>query len=299
MKNELPRREFLKSTAIISGAFASHIIWPFKKVFAETSKPDIAVAKCNKVPKTTRAAIDALGGIKQFVNKGDRVVLLPNPQGRQTGTSTSAEVIAETITMCLEAGAAEVAICSIHGPGRWQHTGVIEATKKAGGIMVYPNSEKDWVRVEIPKGKLLKKTKIIKRAFENDVLINMPIAKHHRSTRFTCNLKNLMGFNDDNNWFHQGEEHLQQSIVDLASIFSPDLNIVDAHTILIENGPFGPGATSSPKRIYAGIDMVAVDALCCGLINLEPRDVGHILGAYKLGLGQIDLSKLTVKELQV
>lgn len=298
MKTELSRRDFIKSSTVIGGALSSKLVWPTVKLTAETQNTDIVIAKGENPDKLARAAVDKLGGMKRFVSNGDKVVLLPNPQGRQIGTSTNPHIVAETIKMCLDAGAAEVSVCSIHGPGRWQNTGVIDATKQAGVKMFYPGSDKDWIKVDIPKGKLLKKTTIIKRAIENDVFINMPIAKHHRSARFTCNLKNLMGFNENNSWFHQGQEHLQQSIIDLASIFSPKLCIVDAFTILTENGPFGPGATASPKKVFAGTDMVAMDALCCGLIDINPQNVAHILGAHKLGLGQIELSKLIISNIE-
>lgn len=297
-QDRLTRRSFLKSSAILGAAIATQSFNSTQRLFAQKAKSDIAVAKGEAMDKTVRAALTELGGMKKFVSKGDRVVLLPNPQGSVRGTNTHPEIIAETIKLCLDAGATEVAVCSVHGPGRWRRTGVIEATQQAGGKMIYPDSDKDWIEVDIPKGKLLKKTNVIKRAIEKDVIINMPIAKHHNSARFTCTLKNLMGFNDNNGRFHQGEAHLHQCIVDLASIFSIDLCIVDATTILIQNGPFGPGKTASPQKVYAGTDMVAIDALCCGLIDIKPQDVGHISGAHKLGLGEIDLSKLRIKEVK-
>ena len=298
MKVTLSRRTFIKNSALAGGAIAASNQFHLQNVLAKDPIPDIAVAKGENARKNTQMALESLGGMKNFVHKGDRVVLLPNPQGRQPGTYTNPDVVAETIKMCFEAGAKEVAVCSVHGPGRWQASGIIKATETAGGIMIYPQSDKDWVNMDIPKGKIIKKTKIIKKAVENDVLINMPIAKQHNSTRFTCNLKNLMGFNDDNQSFHKGEEHLQQCIVDLASIFNPDLCIVDANTILLENGPFGPGNTSSPQSVYVGTDMVALDALCCDLIKQNPMEVGHINGAYKLSLGEMNMKKLNIKNVQ-
>jgi uncharacterized protein (DUF362 family) len=127
----------------------------------------------------------------------------------------------------------------------------------------------------------------------------MPIVKQHDSTRITCTLKNLMGFNADNRSFHQGAAHLHQCIVDLASLFRPNLLIVDANTVLAENGPFGPGKVITPKRVVAGTDMVAVDAFCCGLLHISPQEVPHIVDSHELGLGEIDLSGLSVQELKI
>jgi uncharacterized protein (DUF362 family) len=288
MDHELKRRYFLKTAAIASGALTLVPGWA-----AEKSR--IAVAQGDDPVANLDAVIEGMGGMEQFVKDGDRVVLLPNPQGRGAGTSTKAELVAGVVTRCLKAGARDVSVCSIHDAARWNPTGIIEAVERAGGKMVYPQSAGDWMEVKVVKGKILKKARIIRRALENDVLINMPIAKQHDSARFTCTLKNLMGFNQDNTSFHNGSAHLQRCIVDLASVFAPDLCIVDASTILIENGPFGPGKTESPNKVFAGTDMVAIDALCCGLIDLAPQDIPHIMDAHRIGLGSIDLSRVRIK----
>lgn len=297
MKININRRKFIQNSVLMSSAFAvSNLFSDINP--KDKSIADISAASSNDPAKNTRAAIKALGGMEKFVSNGDRVVLLPNPQGRQKGTSTNPAVVGETVKMCYEAGAAKVTVCSIHVKSRWRATGIIEAVEKSGGEMFYPSVDKDWANVNVPAGKILKKTRVIKFALENDVFINMPIAKQHGSARFTCNIKNLMGVNDRDNEFHQGSEHLQQCITDLSSLFNPTLCIVDANTILIENGPFGPGNTASPNQVFAGTDMVALDALCCGLISLDPKTVPHIVGAYKLGKGEIDLSKKVIRELK-
>lgn len=297
MNLNMSRREFIQTSAFL-GSFAS-----VPKLFSQPNpkddlQVDISVISGKDPARNARTAIETLGGMKKYVHRGDRVVLLPNPQGRQKGTSTDPSVVGETVKMCYEAGAAKVTVCSIHGKGRWVRTGIVEAVETAGGEMFYPGGEKDWARVSVPAGKILKQTRVIKMALENDVFIDMPIAKQHRSARFTCNLKNLMGINDRDDEFHQGSEHLQQCITDLSSLFNPTLCIVDANTILVENGPFGPGNTKSPNKVFAGKDMVALDALCCSLISLDPNTVPHIVGAHKLGKGEIDLSKKIIRELK-
>ncbi|NOY60186.1 MAG: DUF362 domain-containing protein [Calditrichaeota bacterium] len=295
MSLNVSRRKFIQNSIFLGSSVAAQNLFSSPNL-PNNAAVDITAASGNIPAKNARAAVNALGGMKKFVSKGDRVVLLPNPQGRQKGTSTNPHVVGETVKMCYEAGAGKVTVCSIHGIDQWKATGIIQAVKKAGGEMFYPSAEKDWADVSLPAGKILKKTRVIKWALENDVLINIPIAKQHSSARFTCNLKNLMGFNDRDKEFHQGSEHLHRCITDLSTLFNPTLCIVDANTILIENGPFGPGDTASPNKVFAGTDMVAVDALCCGLISLDPETVPHILWASQAGVGEIDLSKKVIRE---
>lgn len=299
MKNKLDRRKFLKGSAAIFGALAGERLFSLDSLPSAPERADIVVVKGDNPQKMVQEAIKLLGGMGFFVHRGDKVVILPNPQGGRPGVSTNAEMVAEVVRQCQEAGAAHTTVASIHGSGRWFATGIIEAVKKASGDIFYPRLKQDWVEVSLPKGKILKKAVIIRKAIENDVLINMPIVKQHDSSRITCNLKNLMGFNSNNTAFHQGTAYLHQCIVDLASFFSPKLSVVDANTILVENGPFGPGKVISPKKVIAGADMVAVDSFCCGLIGLKSNDVEHILGAHRVGLGKIDLTRLKIKEGQI
>lgn len=255
----------------------------------------MALAEGERPSVQAREAIRLLGGMERFVRRGDRVVVLPNPQGRTPGTSTSAEMVGEVIRLCKKAGAASVTVSSCHGPGRWHFTGIVERVEQAGGTMKYPDSSKDWAAVAVPKGRARKRITILRDALESDLLINMPIFKHHEATRITGALKNLMGFNSDSGSFHQGERYLHQAIVDLASIIPPHLIVLDATTILIENGPFGPGRVIHPHRVYAGTDPVAIDALCCGLLRVPPAEVYHVQLAQLSGLGQIPPSEKDIK----
>jgi uncharacterized protein (DUF362 family) len=70
-------------------------------------------------------------------------------------------------------------------------------------------------------------------------------------------------------------------------------------TILAERGPFGPGKVIRPKKVYAGKDMVGLDALCCNLLQVNPREVLHIRLAHESGLGQMNPSAGAIKHLRL
>ena len=287
MKKNIDRREFLRSSALVVGGLAGSLYLPEHGYSAASKGKEIAVVEGQNPPGQVRAAIDQLGGIGKFVRKQDQVVLLPNPQGRTPGASTNPDIVAEVVRLCLGAGAATVTVSSCHGPGRWSPTRVIERVEKAGGRMKYPDAAKDWITVKVPNGRARKELTIVRDALENDVLINLPVFKQHESTGVTGTLKNLMGFNSDSTSFHQGQTYLHQAIVDLASIIPPHLCIVDATTILTENGPFGPGRVAHPKKVFAGTDRVALDSLCCELLKVNPQEVLHIRLAHESGLGKM------------
>jgi len=299
MAPQFNRRGFLKRSAALAGALASGQLLSPISLSAQAKDADISVVNGDDPGAMVREALELLGGIERFVKRGDAVALLPNPQGGRPGVSTNAGMVAETIKLCLEAGAAQVTVASIHQPKRWFDAGIIDEVEKAGGKIHYPSTDEDWVQIPVPKGRILEEVPVIRKALENDALINMPIAKQHDSAQMTCTLKNLMGFHANNRSFHQGAAHLHQCIVDLATLFSPKLLIVDANTVLAENGPFGPGKLISPNKVIAGTDMVAVDAFCCGIFQLKPTQVAHITGAHDVGLGEIDASRLAFREARI
>ena len=87
--------------------------------------------------------------------------------------------------------------------------------------------------------------------------------------------------------------------MDLASVFSPALCLVDATTILTQGGPFGPGRVIHPNKVYAGKDGVALDAICCGLLGVKPGEVLHIKLAHESGMGQMNLAAEEIKQVRL
>lgn len=294
----IERREFLRKIALLAGVMGGGALLPASGKAAD-QEIGIAIVEGENPKAQVQEAIRLLGGIERFVRRGDQVVLLPNPQGIGRGVTTNPDMVAETIRLCLMAGASSVNVASCHGKDRWLGTGIIEKVEASGGRMKYPDSDRDWATIRIPNAQVRKEVKVIRDALQADVFINMPIFKQHNYTRVTGCIKNLMGTNHDNWGFHKGDIYLHQAIVDLASVFSPVLCLVDATTILTQGGPFGPGRVIHPNRVYAGKDMVALDALCCGLLGVKPQQVLHIQLAHELGLGQMNPAVGTIKPLRL
>jgi uncharacterized protein (DUF362 family) len=163
--------------------------------------------------------------------------------------------------------------------------------------------------VKIPNGKALKEARIMREFYKNDVFINMPITKDHAGNKFTGTMKNYMGLNyrTNNRTFHKEGwrtvasdiEFLDLCIADLNTIIKPTLNIVDATELIITNGPMGPGKVIKPQKVVAGLDRVAVDSYCCTLWGLKAEDIYMIKAGFAHGLGQMDLSKVKIKEVTV
>jgi uncharacterized protein (DUF362 family) len=271
---------------------------------------DIAVTVGTDYYQNTVKAVELLGGIKKFVPKNAKVALLPNVQRWHPGTFTKPEMVRAVVKMCKEAGAEEINCLSWLGKNNWEATGLAEVLKEEGAnLNLIPSEEAYFTPKKIPSGKALQEAQIMKEFYNNDVFINMPITKDHAGNKFTGTLKNYMGLNYrvNNRTFHKEGwrevqsdiEFLDQCIADLNTIIKPTLNIVDATEFIITNGPMGPGKVIKPQKVVAGVDRVAVDSYCCTLWGLKAEDIFMIKAGYKHGLGQMDLSKVALKEVRV
>lgn len=316
MGEKIGRRDFFKKSArfgfsaAFGGAFISHLMGNSSDTFAGEGI-DIAVVTGNDFFKNTGKAIDLIGGIKRFVPKNSKVGLLANVQSRYPGTYTKSEIVKAVIRLCKEAGAKEINCLSLLPRKNWEAVGLDKVIEEEGAhlVLVDRNDESLFSTVPISNAKALKEARIMKEFYSNDVFIDMPITKDHAGNKFTGTMKNLMGLNSrkSNRSFHKegwktdinAIKHLDQCIADLNTVIQPNLCVVDATELITTNGPFGPGELIKPHKIIAGTDRVAIDAYCTILLDMEPKDIIMINEGYKHKLGEIDLTKVRIKEIKI
>jgi uncharacterized protein (DUF362 family) len=299
-----------RRTFLAGGAAAALFAEPAWKVLSRTfqNRPDLVVVHGPDAAVNTKLALAAVGGLGGIVSQGQVVHLLPNAQGSHPGTSTGPAIVKAVVELCKENGAGQVNWLSWLPERVWERNSLVKNQEETGAALLHSNSEDEslWESFEIPNGVALKKVRIMKTLFGGDLFFNMPIVKDHIGSRFTGALKNYMGSSHplDNRPFHptfEGEDviHMEQCIADLnLAVRKPDLIIMDAMEILATNGPFGPGEIAKPQKVIVGFDRVAVDAYGATVLGLDPNEVTMIKKAHEHGLGEIDLSKLEIQEIE-
>jgi len=132
---------------------------------------------------------------------------------------------------------------------------------------------------------------------ESDLVINVPIAKHHGSSKATLCMKNYMGVVDKRQTFHQD---LPTCIADITRFMKPRLCVLDAMRVLMAHGPRGGDLKDVRVRatVAAGVDIVALDAFGAELLDMKPADVGSIVKGEEFGLGRMDYRSLAPREMQ-
>ena len=305
-KQPITRRESLQKLLKLSGCLAltGAVNWPGQSTFsAWAASPNdkfmvegIGQTDGYDVKALTRKTFEAAGGIQKFISKGDIVVLKPNiswARRPDLAATTHPEVMEAVVELCQEAGAKKVRIAdnTIHDARRcFAITGAGMVAKKTGADLIFPRST--LMREMKLQGNRLDIWPVFVPLIEADKLINLPVAKHHSLSTLTLGMKNWIGGVDGSRWsLHQD---INQSIVDLAHFFKPDLTLIDAIRIMIRNGPSG-GSTADVQvknTLILSNDPVAGDAKAALLFGRKPKDIGFIRLAQKQGLGSYDFQNL-------
>jgi uncharacterized protein (DUF362 family) len=299
---DITRRGFLGGTIVLAASLKGGY------AFARGKGADIVDVSGNNADKMVAAALAGLGGIKEFVGRGDYVVIKANggfANPAKWATTTNPEVLTAIAKACLAAKAKQVIVVEhslSKGRNPLERCG-INAAMKAIKVPVKELNESalHYRKVKIKRGVELKETEVAKAVLSADVLINVPVAKQHEDTGISFGTKNVMGLIRHRRPFHT-TLNIHQAVADLAHAIKPDLTIIDATRVLLSNGPAGPGKTQALGRIVAGRNVISTDVYGLRLAQfggrkMSPADAPHLAKAGKAGLGELNLSKLSLKKL--
>jgi uncharacterized protein (DUF362 family) len=300
----MDRREFLKLAALTGAGLTMPAGLNLLAGAAEAAAgPDLVVAHGASPGKIVEAAINAMGGMKKFVSRGDVVVIKPNIGWDRTpeqAGNTNPEVVAAVVRLCFEAGAKKVRVFDrpVNDPRRcYIQSGIAPAAGALGANVDFVDDRK-FKDMDI-KGEALKSWPLYTELFEADKVINIPIAKHHGSAKLTMSMKNWMGVMGGSR--RQIHQKLDESLVDLSMKIKPTLTILDAVRILTANGPQG-GSLDDVKKldtVIVGVDQVAIDSYGATLFGMKGSDLGYVRLGHARGMGQMDLNKVKIRKISV
>ena len=268
--------------------------------------PELVVARGENPDEMIRQAMKALGGMEKFVKKGAEVIVKPNMcvgyRSYEYAATTNPWLVGGIVKLCLEAGAKRVRVMDFPFDGTQQQaysqSGVEKEVKAAGGMMEYMAAFK-YTKVKLQNALELKESEIYDDFLKpENVIINVPIAKHHAAARLTLGMKNFMGVIVDRDVLHH---NLGQRIADLNTKIKPTLTVMDGMRILMARGPQG-GSLNDVKKlntIAVSKDIVAVDSYATQWFNLKPDDIDYIAAGAKMGLGKSDLKSVRIEEISV
>ncbi len=271
----------------------------------EVPPPDLVVVRNGEPEELVRAALEAIGGMERFVFQGADVIIKPNIcvdfRTYEWGATTNPWVVGALVKLAFEAGAARVRVMDQtwkrNMTKSYQKSGIQEQVEAAGGEMEWMPLEK-FIPTPAPQGVELTSFDVYDEVLKTDVLINVPVAKHHMNAKLTLAMKNLMGVIGDRPVIHK---NFAQRIPDLASLVRPTLNVMDAVRVMKKNGPMGffKRDTHQMDTVIVSTDIVAVDAYTTRLFDMQPEDLDYVVRAAEMGLGRMDLENLRIEEIDL
>jgi uncharacterized protein (DUF362 family) len=309
--SQYSRRDFLTHSAAGALALASHGLLTNSAIAAEPAQ--MAIAKWSGAKdlnpeqlkqaaiKLTEKAIEGIGGLKQFVGRGSVVWIKPNigwDRTPETAANTNPDVVATLIRLCLDAGAKTVKVgdnsCNI--PAKcYASSGIAAAAKQLGAEVVF--LDKSRFKDTDIKGERIKSIPIYPAILDCDLVINVPVIKHHKMSNLTMCMKNYMGVIEKRPTFHQD---MPTCLADITRFMKPRISVLDAVRVLKANGPVGGNLSDVDLKLVlaAGTDIVALDAWGAEIMGKKPADIPSVKKGAEAGLGNIDYKSIA-KEIAV
>ena len=303
--NSIDRRDFLKKSLFTGAAsFGALSGLGTQNLFAEgDGLPDMVAVKNGEPDIMFDKAMEAYGGMTRFVKKGATVVVKPNMSWNrppEMAATTNPGLVKKVVQSCFEAGAKQVYVFD-HTCADWkmsyENSGVQESAQQGGAVVLPANDSKDYIAVENPEAQTLKSFKVHQQLMDADVLINVPVLKHHGSTGMTSAMKNLMGLVDDRRFYHRSG--LNECIAEFCLYKKPTLNIVDAYRVTMNNGPqrARPEDLKLMKYLMVATDIVAIDAASAMVLGRQPGDIKHVQIGHDLKIGTMNLDALKIQRI--
>jgi uncharacterized protein (DUF362 family) len=98
---------------------------------------------------------------------------------------------------------------------------------------------------------------------------------------------------DDKMKVHQGHAVMNLNLYKMARVVPPQLSVIDGFQGMEGEGP-ADGEPVDLGIAIASTDFVAADSLAAALMGFEPKEIGYLFYCWQKGLGEIDISKMSI-----
>jgi uncharacterized protein (DUF362 family) len=249
--------------------------------------------------ETILKALEPLGGIQNFVKKGEVVLLKPNfNTADPLPAATDYEFLKAVVEIVYSAEPKLVMIgesstMSFNTRKIMEKLNIFDLLNLEIPPRIYVFEEYQWFKKEVPNAKYLKSVSLTEILDRVDKIIFLPCLKTHKYAQYTGALKLAVGFMKPVERINLHLSHLQEKIAELNTLFNVDLIIMDARKCFITRGP-AEGEVREPNLILASDDRIAIDVEGIKIIqgfkgnslkNIDPWQLPQIKRAVELNLG--------------
>jgi uncharacterized protein (DUF362 family) len=300
IENNITRRDFLK-LALTTGVTVG--LAPSWMALGAPQPPDgtpLWVIYSTDKQKLMRKALEIIFENGGFGSHPDTLTLKVNAAWARTpdeGANTHPQLVDTFLKGCREAGITKLTVpenpCN-NARYSFTRSGIEDAVKQNDATMIDLGSEtRYFAEYGIPEGKELTSANVARQFTECDVLVNMPVAKHHGGATLTMAMKNWMGAVQDRGFWHRNSLH--QCIADFSTFIKPQWTIIDATRIMLNRGPQGPtDDMKTPNLLIVSRDPVAADSFTTTLFHDSIDKVRYLKIAREMNIGQTYIHKMKI-----
>ena len=249
-----------------------------------TIDTEVCIQKSTYEDVAITSLLKPLGGLKKYVNRGERVLLktnLLNATEPERAVVTNPAVVKAVAKEVLKCGGKPVIGDSPSGRFSkrrlkrvYDKAGLIKLSKELGIELNYNTKNK---KIDIPDGEKLKKTRVCNFFLDADKVIALPKLKTHYYMTMTLATKIMFGVVPG---LIKAKYHSQfikkkdfaDMILDVLSVSMPDLFIMDGIIGMQGEGPMS-GEPVEIGVMIASENPFALDLSICKMLGIEPTGV--------------------------
>jgi uncharacterized protein (DUF362 family) len=259
-----------------------------------TEKPLVSIVKADEemIENAVYKSIDLIDGLSDL--KGRKTVSIkPNlcrPSSSQSGCTTDPKIVEAVIRKVNCSWKCDIQIVETNNfiasaDETFRRLGYADLANKYPNVNCKNLSKEEKLRVSI-NGEIFKTIRVPESMIFSDYIINAAKLKTHVDYYYTGVLKNAYGFLSSPTKRSSYHGFMHEALVDLNTLYKPDLAIIDG---IVGLEGFGP-VDGKPKYvgvIIASKDPVAADSVGAEIAGFKPSKIKYLKYAEKKGLGKM------------
>jgi uncharacterized protein (DUF362 family)/NAD-dependent dihydropyrimidine dehydrogenase PreA subunit len=269
-------------------------------------KSRVALVRCDdydeeRVYEAVSRGVTLLGGVSGFVRTGEKIVLKPNILigANPDKCITTHPAVVRAAGLLLQQAGARVSWGDSPAVGGLELNGRLAGVKHVADRLGLAHADFAHGReVSHHSALLAKKFTLANGVLEADGLVSLPKLKTHGLVRLTGAVKNQFGCIPG---LLKGQFHAKMAdpyqfatmLVDINTFIRPRLFVMDAITAMEGNGPRN-GTPRQMNALLVSADPIALDAVACAMIALDPEHVPTSKPGERSGLGTYHIENVEV-----
>lgn len=260
----------------------------------------VSIVKCKEynqqeVHRSIKQTLDNLGGIRNYVKKGNRVLIKANllmGKNPEEAVTTHPSLVEALCREIIVAGGYPVIGDSPGGPFNkavlkrvYRITGMEEVARKTGAELNYDTGFDD---VSHSEGKIIRRLKVMRCVLDADLVISFSKLKTHGMMLFTGAVKNLFGvipglIKAEYHFNMPDVKDFSDMLVDVCTFVKPRLSFIDGIMGMEGEGP-SAGEPVNAGILIASPSPFVLDYTAVTIMGINPLEVPTICRARERGL---------------